>query len=179
MKGCYQSFDPAAQVNGDTLLTLESALLTPSKAHQLLHKHGLPTKPEAGHWYALQGWLNLLGAVEQEYGAATVYAIGLQVVAHCSWPLGLANLTQALLALDEACRTNVQGEPIGYYRTEECGLQNLRVECLTPTPPDFERGLLTGLARLYKPVGAVRVFVNQETSPADAPAQFKRFRVRW
>ncbi|GAA4054914.1 hypothetical protein GCM10022409_47560 [Hymenobacter glaciei] len=179
MRHPYQSFDPVAEVNGETLHAFRAAFNVDALALDLLKRHGLPVAPQAGRWYPLQGWLDLLATVEATYGPETVYAVGLQVFANCRWPEGLSDLESAVRALDEACRLNVQGEPIGYYRAEACGPQGLRVECRTPTPKDFERGIVTGLVRQFKPDGSLRVGVTWEPTPEVGDPLFKRFLVRW
>lgn len=175
----YLSFDPAAEVNGETLQAIPATFNVAATAQRLLRLHGLPAHPQAGHWYPLQSWLNLLAEVETSYGAETVYAVGLNIITQCQWPGGLTTLEQAVEALDQACRLNIQGEPIGYYRYEPCGRRCLRVECFTPTPPDFERGILTGMARQFKPAESLRIAVTAGPAAADDPIHLKRFLIRW
>jgi len=175
----YISFDSAAKVNGDTLLAIPAAFSVSATAEVLLRLHGLPAQPKAGQWYPLQAWLNLLAQIEESFGSATVYAVGLHIITHSQWPANLRSLEEAVHALDLACRSNIKGEPIGYYRAEPCGQRCLQVECLTPTPPDFERGILTGMARQFKPAESLRVSVDPAPLAGDDNPLLKRFIIRW
>lgn len=175
----YVSFDPHATITGETLQAVFAAFQSPQQAHQLFRQHSLPTLPQPWQTYPLQFWLNLLADVEQSYGPQTVYSIGLHIV-HCSkWPAGITTLDEALHAMDRACRANVQGSDIGHYSYEPAGPQQARLACLTPTPPDFEYGLLTGVARKFKPPGSLVTRVEKEPLPDGSPLLLKRFRVQW
>lgn len=175
----YIAFDPAATVNGETLQAVNRVLHIPQDARRLLKQYGLPSQPVRGQWYPLQGWLNLLGELETGYGEQTVYAVGLQI-AECSvWPDTIGTLEQALYALDEACQANVDSSPMGYYRTQVLAPRTMRVVCYTPTPTNFEWGLITGVARKFKPVGSIRIRVEPEDTPTDSPVLLKWFRVSW
>ncbi|WP_345226776.1 hypothetical protein [Hymenobacter koreensis] len=175
----YISFDPAAEVNGDTLQALLEAFQVRYHAQHLLRQHGLPAAPKVGNWYPLQAWLDLLADVEHTYGEQTVYAVGLHIVTCSRWPAGLTSLNDALSALDEACRSNVEGENIGYYRVQQLAPGDVRVLCLTPTPVAFEHGLLTGMARKFRPEQSLRIRVEKEATPANSPPLLKWFRIKW
>ncbi len=179
MADAYVSFDPAATVNGDTLRALLATFHIPQLAREMLEKYGLPANPQPGHWYSLQAWLDVLSELELFYGDRTVYAVGLQVATSSLWPAHITTLEQALHALDETCRLNIKGTTIGYYRIESQQPRKIWVHCLTPTPVDFERGIITGLARKFKPLDSLRVEITRENMPLDAPHLLKRFQVKW
>ena len=175
----YTSFDSTAEINGDTIRGILAAFQIPQQAGELLAKHGLPAQPEPGAWYSMQAWLNVLGDLETSYGEQTVYAAGLQIVHHSLWPPTVHTLAEALGTLEEVRQANMRGNYIGYYRVEAQGPRAVRVVCSNPSPAAFDHGLLTGLARKFKPLGAVQVRVNQEPTPAEAPSTLKWFRVSW
>ena len=179
MAPVYVSFDSAAEINGDTIRGILAAFQIPQQAGALLAKHGLPAQPELGVWYSMQAWLNVLGDLESSYGEQTVYAAGLQIIHHSLWPPTVRTLAEALGTLEEVRRANMRGGYIGYYRVEAQSPRAVRVVCSNPSPDAFDHGLLTGLARKFKPPGAVRVRVVQEPTPADAPPTLKWFRVSW
>ncbi|UYZ58226.1 hypothetical protein [Hymenobacter latericus] len=171
--------DAGAQVNGATLGVVLKAFRIPQQAQNLLKKHGLPANPDRNAWYSLQAWLDLLGDLGEEYGSTTQYAAGLEVVEQCVWPAGLGSLPQAIEALDAALRCNIQGGNIGYYRSTVAGRHEIIVECFTPAPPDYECGIIMGLARKFKPATAIRVFVTREQPRQSDPEALKRFKVSW
>ena len=153
---------PPATINGESLQSLVAVFALPAQAHAVLVRHGLPTAPQAGHWYPLRAWLDVLAEVAERFGDQTLYAAGLQLAACSVWPPDLRTLPQALRALTAACRLNIRGADTGEYRVEALGPTEMQVLCATPAPREFEHGLLTGLARKFKPPGAVRVRVTAE-----------------
>ncbi|AYA37843.1 hypothetical protein D3Y59_12790 [Hymenobacter oligotrophus] len=171
--------DADAQVNGATLSVVLKAFRIPQQAQNLLKKHGLPANPDANAWYSLRAWLNVLADLGKEYGSSTQYAAGLHIVEQCIWPAGLRTLPQAIESMNTALRCNIQGGNIGYYRSHPIGPNEIQVECFTPAPPDYESGIIMGLARKFKPAGALRVQVTPEKLPANSSAGLKRFRVSW
>lgn len=175
----YRSFDPNATINGESIRSVLAAFQLPQLGRELLERHGLPAAPLAGHWYPMQAWLDVLTELEERYGSQTVYQAGLQVVDNSVWPPDLTDLRTALDALHTAYTANVHGQNIGYYRVEAAGPQQLRVLCFTPNPPDFECGIITGLARRFKPADTVRLRVDKEETAPDAPVHLKQFRVSW
>ncbi len=179
MADAYVSLDPVATINGNTLRALLAAFHIPQLAREILARYGLPADPQPEHWYPLQAWLDVLSELELFYGERTVYAVGLQIATISVWPTHITTLEQALQALDEACRLNVKGAPIGYYRTESLQPRKMLVHCLTPTPIDFECGIITGIARKFKPADSLRIEVTKESTPLNAPRLLKRFHVKW
>lgn len=179
MARSYLAFDPNGVINGETLQAIGRAFHRPAHAYRLLQDQGLPTLPKSGVWYPLQSWLNLLGELEEVYGPQTVYAVGLQIATASVWPVGMATLEAVLLALDDTCRANIQSSPMGYYKSHPLGEHAMRVMCYTPTPVSFEHGLVTGVARQYKPAGSLRVRVEMEAVPPGSLPELKWFRVTW
>ncbi|SHI33470.1 hypothetical protein SAMN02745146_0566 [Hymenobacter daecheongensis DSM 21074] len=175
----YRAADPAAEVNGRNIQIVLDALPVPQQATALLRKHGLPTQPEPDSWYSWQAWLDVLAELEEIHGAPTLYAAGLQCITHSLWPPNLHTMHEALLALDWAYHANVRGQELGYYRVEGRGLREVRVVCLTPNPVEFDRGIITGLVRKFKPMGAGHVRVEAEPTPAGSPPGLKWFAVSW
>lgn len=179
MADAYISFDPMATINGNTLRALLATFHITQLARETLEKYGLPADPQAGHWYPLQAWLDVLSELELFYGERTVYAVGLQIATSSIWPMHVTTLEEALQAMDEACQLNVKGTTIGYYRTESLQPRKMLVHCLTPTPTDYECGIITGIARRFKPVDSLRIEVTKENTSLDAPRLLKRFQVKW
>ncbi|WP_070742380.1 hypothetical protein [Hymenobacter coccineus] len=175
----YLAFEASSEVNGATIQLVLAACLVPHIGTQLLTKHGLPAQPQAEEWYPLQAWLDVLADLEQRTWEDTIYAAGLRAIDLCVWPPNLHTLSDALAALEQACRANIRGQNIGYYQVDELGPHEARVRCLTPTPAEFERGILTGLARRYQPARGLRVRVEPEPTPPNAPRLLKWFRVSW
>lgn len=175
----YLSFDPQAEINGETIRVMLAAFQLPRHGENIMRKHGLPAEPVLGGWYPMQAWLNVLGELETVYGEQTVYAAGLQVVHHSLWPPTVHTLAEALQMLEAVRQANMRGHSIGYYTVEQQGPRTVRVVCSNPSPASFDHGLLTGLARKFKPAEAMRVRVTKEETPAHSPVTLKWFSVSW
>ena len=179
MASLYVSFDSKAEINGETIGAVLAAFQIPQHGGNLLVKHGLPAQPRPGAWYSMQAWLNVLHDLETCYGEQTVYAAGMQIGHQSPWPPTVRTLSEALRTLEEVRRANMRGQYIGYYRVEAQRPRAVRVVCSNPSPAAFDHGLLTSLARKFKPAEAIRVRVTREVSPADSPATLKWFEVSW
>jgi hypothetical protein len=179
MPPTYHSFDPAATINGESIGSVLAAFQMPQQARELLERHGLPAAPVAGNWYPMQRWLDVLAELEERFGSQSVYQAGLQVIDNSVWPTSLKDLSAALNALQTAYSANVHGHDMGYYRAEAVDACQIRVQCLTPNPSDFECGIITGLARRFKPPGAVRIRVEKQEPAPGASPHLKQFLVRW
>lgn len=176
--GRYLSFDPTAEINGDSVGAVVAGIFVPALGQELLARQGLPATPQPGQWYPMQAWLNLLAEAEDRLGALTLYQTGVLMVDHGVFPTGMPSLLSALQALDGVCRANVRGHDMGHYRVEEAGARRLLMHRRTPHPPEFERGVVTGLARRYKPAEAVRLLVEVHLG-AVATAYETTFLITW
>ena len=179
MSFLYVSFDSKAEINGETIGTVLSAFQIPQHGGDLLTRHGLPAQPQPGAWYPMQAWLNVLYDLETYYGEQTVYAAGLQIGGQSAWPPTVRTLAEALQALEEVRQVNMRGQYIGYYRVEEQRPRAVRVVCSNPSPAAFDHGLLTSLARKFRPAEAVRVQVARVATPTGSPITLKWFEVSW
>lgn len=175
----YRAFDPSAEINGDTIRAVLDAFQLKQQAKNVLVEHGLPAEPEPGQWYSWQAWLDVLAYLEEVYGGKTVYAAGLHVINNSVWPPNMHTFHEALRALNTAYHDNIRGANIGYYTIEGIGPTEVRVVCYTPNPMEFDCGIITGLVRKFKPLGAVRVQVNEEEVPQNALPNLKWFRLTW
>ncbi|SFQ81245.1 hypothetical protein [Hymenobacter arizonensis] len=177
--GRYISFDPLAEINGDSVRAVLTGVFLPHQCREMMGRHGLPALPRPGQWYPMQAWLNLLAEIEQQFGPRTLYQTGLLMVDHGVFPTGMPTLLAALQALDGVYQTNVRGVRMGYYRASEVAARELRMERCTPHPVEFEHGVVTGLARRYKPAGAVRLSVDLDPSGPAEGLYKNSFRVTW
>lgn len=179
MSNRYRAFNPAAEIRSENLQAVFRTLQVGRQREVLLNQFGLPTKPQAGEWYPWQTWLNVLEYIEDHFGGKTVYSVGLQVINESVWPPNIHTLHEGLQALNVAYQLNIRGGNIGSYTVEGKGPRSVRVVCDTPNPTDFDCGIITGISRKFKPLGAVRVRVEPEQTPPDAPAHLKWFGVSW
>ncbi|UYZ57639.1 hypothetical protein [Hymenobacter latericus] len=176
----YTSFDTNATINGESVRSLLAGLRLANQGPELLARHGIAENPEPGKWYSMQAWLDVLADVEAEFGPETLYSIGLQVVDHSQFPASLHTLSQAMRGLDLTYRTNVHGQNMGYYHVVRETDHELVLHCRTPNPVPFDLGIITGLARRFKPADAVRVKVEVEPErPVPTDPHLTAFSIRW
>ncbi|NVO32279.1 hypothetical protein [Hymenobacter lapidiphilus] len=177
--GRYVSFDPAAEINGDSVRAVLAGLFLPHQGRDLLIRHGLPAPPVPGQWYPMQAWLNILAEAEDRFGAGTLYQTGLLMVDNGVFPTGMPTLLEALAALDGVYNANVRGRHMGYYRAHASGPREVRMERCTPHPQEFELGVITGLARRYKPAEAVRLAVEVDRRVPPEGLYKTTFHISW
>jgi hypothetical protein len=150
----YQSFDPEAQVSGQSMLGFHQAIdrdiLDP-----LLKKYELVNiQPE--QWYLLQSWLNVLSDIDEQQGAyntmLTFSDIGQKVGAGLLLPtamiveIGLVEFSKRFG--EQNYLDNHQGN-VGSYVVEKAADNHIIFNLRTPYPPDFWYGLLYGIARRF------------------------------
>lgn len=175
----YRAFDPAGVIRSQTLKAVFHVLQMERQRKDLLTQFSLPDESQMGEWISWQTWLNMLEYIEEHYSGKTVYSIGLQIINVSVWPQNIHTMHEGLNALDIAYKMNIRGEKIGSYEIEGKGLRSVRIVCDTPNPADFDCGIITGITRKFKPLGAVRVRVEPEETTPQSPSYLKWFHVSW
>ncbi|WP_257452958.1 hypothetical protein [Archangium lipolyticum] len=142
-------------------------------AKSILVEEGLGTedgsgavKFDAGRWYPLERWLNVLTRIEKEYGRFLLYQSGMTTPKNAVFPPTVTDIHSALKCLEVAYHMNhaVQGEPmfnpstgeilegIGHYGYAHAPGKNLiSVESSTPYPCDFDQGIIFAMAQRFQP----------------------------
>ncbi|MGV3539536.1 MAG: hypothetical protein ACO1OQ_06965 [Rufibacter sp.] len=155
----YLSPDPDALINGESILALIAGMSSMENiARRFLSQNGIED-PKPGQWYPYQQWLYTFEAIEEKFGTSTLYFIGLQVVNHSIFPPA-NTLEEALQGLQTAFEANVKGKDMGSYQLLESGQDLIKLRSSTLSPCDFDRGIITGLTRKFKPQNASIVYVE-------------------
>jgi hypothetical protein len=147
-----------------------------SSASKILLQHGLGRRRpgklaefDAAAWYPLGRFLDALGAIAKEAGEGVLYNAGEAVPANAQWPPQARDVYTALESVDVAYHMNHgrgrsplfdpsngrMGEGIGHYRAQRTG-DYVQVVAENPYPCEFDRGLLTAIARQFKPRARVQ-----------------------
>jgi hypothetical protein len=134
-----------------------------SKAIQILSENGI-SNLTAEQWYPQQSWLNALRTIAETVGVNTLYSIGMKVPDLAVFPPGIDSIEKALSSLDAAYRLNHRGGKIGYYRYEKTGEKSALMICDNPYPCAFDRGIITALAKKFKPADSLMVQVTHDDS---------------
>jgi len=162
----YVSFAPNIQVNGQTILSIVNAVAAYKDTMQeFLAKHGLKDIALEG-WYSQQTWLDTFRDIGEQFGPNTLFAIGKAIPENAIFPPNIIDLQGALAVIDVAYHMNHTEGEIGYYKLLEFnqGLRMAIMECKNPYPSDFDRGIITTMARKFKPDDAIVVKVELDAN---------------
>jgi predicted hydrocarbon binding protein len=124
-------------------------------ARAVLEDAGLADADPA-EWYALAGYVDAVASIHDIVGDQAVHALGQRVARAVAFPEGTEDVPAALDALDEVCRAGHRGGDHGGYAFRQIGDEDGRVECRTPYPCAFDRGIVEGAAVAHAE-GFVRV----------------------
>jgi len=111
---------------------------------------------EPGQWYSLAGYADAVGAIHELVGDQAVHALGQRIARVVAFPDDAEGVSAGLAALDEACRAGHRGGEFGGYAFRQIGDDDGRIECRTPYPCAFDRGIVEGAAVAHAD-GFVRV----------------------
>ncbi len=176
-------FAPNVEVNGQTILSFANAM-PPYKDNflKVLSKNRLDNIDPEG-WYPQKHWLNAFKEISEMYGFNTLFAIGKAIPESAKFPPEIRDLRSALNMIDVAYHLNHRGGEIGWYKLLNFDEKNLRaeMECKNPYPSEFDRGIITCLARKFKPrevsVVSVELDTSKPTRLSGADSCF--FKIKW
>ncbi len=157
----FQQFQSGVQVNGETVLTTVNSFpeFMRVKALSILKDNGIED-PQPGAWYCQQAWLDSFRVIAEKFGTNTLFEIGKGIPANAKFPPEVDRIDKALGAIDVAYNMNHRNGEIGYYKLVSYDQlkKELIMECKNPYPCDFDRGIITAMARKFEP--SVRVEVQ-------------------
>lgn len=162
----FIAFAPNVEVNGETVLSIVNAMAGfEAIAHQLFRKNGI-VDIEPGKWYSQQNWLNVFKDIKEKLGDKTLLVIGKAIPENANFPLEINNLEKALKSINIAYHMNHRGGEIGYYKllTYSDTKRIAIMECKNPYPSHFDRGIITTMARKFKPKNALTINVDMDTN---------------
>ncbi|MFB6151375.1 MAG: hypothetical protein ABEJ40_06175 [Haloarculaceae archaeon] len=113
-------------------------------ARRVLSDRGL-APPLTRAWYPLTAFLDAIDALEPVVGPDGVSALGRRHARGVGRD-GPDSVPDALDALDRAYRRHHRGGDPGGYAFRRIGDADGRVECRTPYPRQFDRGIVQGVA---------------------------------
>ncbi len=134
--------------------------------------------PKPGYWYNQQYWLNAFKMIYENIGPKTLYAIGLKIPETAVWPPEIDSIEKALASIDVAyhlnhrlnqkilynSETKKMEEGIGHYHFELVSPRKAKMFCDNPYPCDFDKGIITCIARKFQPPDSKFVFVSHDDS---------------
>jgi len=154
----FKAFSANVEVNGETVLSVVDGMgAMKTMAVSILEGAGIKS-PKPGQWYKQQSWLNAFKKISDSVGPNTLSQIGQKIPENAQFPPDFDTVEKALAAIDVAYHMNHRGGEIGHYTYKAEGPRRATMECANPYPCDFDRGIITAMARRFAPTGgAVRV----------------------
>jgi len=165
----FISFDPTVQVVGEVIAAFVGGF--PSEVQRegfaILKRHAIEN-PRPGDYYPLQSLLDAMKEVSEKMGSQMLNRIGDQIATNAMLPPGLSSLESCLAAIDVAYHMNHKGGDIGRYvyadEGTEHGLRKAKMVCPNPYPCAFDRGVIEGFARRFRPAGCLDCIVRHDDS---------------
>ena len=173
----FKVMEKGMEVNGATIMSVVDGLgVFTNIAKKILSDNGLEeVVPDFEHWYSQQAWLNAFQTISDKIGPNTLYQIGLKIPENAEFPPDIDNIEKALASIDVAYHMNhrnVNGdvlfdpsrpseeimlEGIGHYHFKKGVEENQAIlTCENPYPCDFDRGIITTMARRFEPRAKVK-----------------------
>ncbi len=160
----FVAFSPEVEVNGETVYAVVDGMGTfKSVALGILADNGI-VDPKPGAWYPQQNWLDAFEKISDALGPNTLFNIGLKIPENAIFPPEIETIEQALQAIDVAYHINHRGGEIGEYRYQCIGLKSAKMICPNPYPCAFDRGIITAMAKRFKPKDCAMVNVTHDDS---------------
>jgi hypothetical protein len=173
----YIAFRPGILVSGQSLLAFIQAMGHYAVlAENALARQGVKSVQPEG-WYPQQGFLDAFREMAFEVGENTLFAMGKKLPDLAGVPPSITTIESALAGIDAAYHashrdengplldsaTGAMREGIGHYAFRRDGPRSGVMVCNTPYPSDFDRGIVAGVARKFRPNATV---VIDETKPS-------------
>lgn len=151
-------FSPSVEVNGETVLTTVNSFpeFMRTIALQILERNGI-SDPQPGQWYSQKAWLDSFKEISEQFGSNTLFEIGKAIPANAQFPPEIDTVDKALGAIDIAYNMNHRNGDIGFYKLmgHDKIKQEIKMYCKNPYPCDFDRGIITAMARKFIPGATV------------------------
>lgn len=146
----FKALSPSVEVNGETILSFVNG--NPAFKDSILKtlEKWKISSPQTGKWYSQQAWLD---AFKEFSGKpAMLRQIGRAIPKSANFPPHINNVIDACKLLDQAYKMNHRGGPTGEYKfiSADPSKKIVVMECNTPYPEEFDRGILMGLCEKYE-----------------------------
>lgn len=147
----FQAFDKNVEVNGEVVHSILEGMGDYREIGlQILERNGIKS-PEKGEWYNLQNLMDSFREIDEKLGSDTLFLIGSKIPEVAIFPPGIENMEDGMPLIDQAYNMNHRGGDIGYYKFSMVDENNAVMEAKNPYPCEFDRGLVTGFAKIFPP----------------------------
>lgn len=118
---------------------------TRESAVTILKRHGLDA-PVSEAWYPLAEYVAAIESIHDLVDDQALNALGQRISREVTFPEDTEDVATALDALDEVVGAQHRGGVASGYSFRQIGSEDGRVECQTPYPCAFDRGVVEGVA---------------------------------
>ncbi|NJM93352.1 MAG: hypothetical protein HC842_00670 [Cytophagales bacterium] len=179
------------KVNGQTINAFIRGLGSAADlGKEILAAHGIKHISDT-EWYPVSQYLSAYREIELEIGANTLFNIGKKIPDSAQFPPEVDNIEKGLSAIDVAFHMNhmQNGKPmfdpatgrmeegIGHYSFQLTGDRSAQMVCDNPYPCDFDRGIITAMARKFEPLAEVELDTTKESRKSGATSS--TYIIRW
>jgi hypothetical protein len=167
----FRVIEPDIEVNGQTVNAIIDGLgYFTNISRRYLSQIGTAVDKklvlDMDGWYSQAAWLEAFENIANQIGDRVLFNIGMSIPRNAEFPPWATDVRSAIYAVDVAyhlnhrkngerlfdARTNTMREGIGHYGCEPVPGKNEIVSvCDNPYPCAFNRGILTAMARKFKP----------------------------
>jgi hypothetical protein len=157
--------DPNVEVRGEVLLSLLQNIRA-KDIEQYVKVYGL-TDVQAGHWYRIQPFLDLLNDLAfKENQTPNFVSIGITIAETAYMPPEMSQMPfgELLLHWDDHYQGNHRHGDIGYKSTEKIDDRHYQITLHGGLyPDDFEYGVLYGFGKRFLPQGTYFIVLYDDT----------------
>jgi len=180
----YIPFDEKVEVNGQTVLSVVNGIneIFATSMKQILSTNGI-NSPKPGEWYSQKNWLLAFKEIGNTIGNHTLFAIGKSIPENADFPKEIDDIKSALESINIAYHQNHRGGEIGYYKLVEFDekRKEAKMECKTPYPCSFDRGIISSMVRQFAPINSVNqeVELDEEKNNKNTGADSSWYNISW
>ncbi|MCP4136304.1 MAG: hypothetical protein GY754_35365 [bacterium] len=180
----FKAFEEGIEVSGNAVSAFIAGFKFTTIPAMILLKNGIGQKSIDGkitvdlhEWYPQQAWLNAFEEIADTTGDAILYQIGLKIPDSALLPDTGSSMESSMRAIDIAYHMNHRKngvvmydadtgamlEGIGHYGFTPVKNKNRIISvCDTPYPCEFDKGIITAMARKFR----VNITVEKDDSQA-------------
>ncbi|HAA13293.1 MAG TPA: hypothetical protein DCE41_17025 [Cytophagales bacterium] len=166
----FVAFNEQVEFQAGSLLALVGGLSDTFKAKifEIAEDAGF-TLDDPQAWLPWQVGLDMYQEIYDLVGEATLFSMGKAIPEMVPLPPVIDSLEKVLHSINEAYKMSHRGDNIGYYKVVkfDANEREAIIEAFNPYPGVFDRGLITGFARRFKPEDSEKVEVElDDTKPS-------------
>lgn len=157
------------EVNGQTIMSFYDALSEDKEIINGFFEDAGIINIKANDWYLMHHWLDVFKTIEEHLGSKTMFVIGKKILDNALFPPNIDEIHKGLSLIDVAYHMNhklngqIMFDPstgakldgIGNYLYTQISEKSGVLVSDTPYNCDFDRGIITSMARRFEPLAQV------------------------